>query len=298
MSQGSQKGLRMTGRGFARLRGADGWWFLAPALLGLVVLLLVMLVLQRPPWSAHSLDRVQQRGELRIGYAPEPPYALLRADGTPTGEGPIVAAEVARQLGLEPVWILTSFDRLIPELEARRFDVVAAGLFVTPARARRVRFSRPTLRVRQGWLQAAGAAAMPPSYAQAQPSAQHPIAVIEGSVEMAYFQPRAGADGLLVLPDAQAAAAAVAAGQAQALALSLPAVRALAAGSDGRLVARAGNSVGASLVALALHRDDTELAAAVDGVLAGYIGSAEHVAALASVGLSAKDLPDADAPRD
>lgn len=281
----------MTGA-FGRRLAAPAWL----ALLGLVLLL--VLVLQRPAWPDRSLDRVRQQGELRIGYAPEPPYALLQADGSPTGEGPIVAGEVARQLGLKPVWILTGFDRLIPELEARRFDLVAAGLFVTPARARRVRFSRPTLRVRPGWLQAAGAPAMPTSYAQAQPSAHGRIAVIEGSVEMAFFQPRAGADGLLVLPDAQAAAAAVAGGQAQALALSLPAVRALAAGSDGRLVARAGDGDGASLVALALHHDDTALAAAVDGVLAGYIGSAAHVDALATVGLSADDLPHADDPRD
>lgn len=275
------------------MSGAVGWRVLALALLGVVALLAA---LQLPIGQDRSLDRVRQRGELRVGYAPEPPYALLQADGTPTGEGPIVAAEVARQLGLRPVWILTSFDRLIPELEARRFDLVAAGLFVTPARARRVRFSSPTLRVRQGWLQPAGAATLPTAYAQVQPSATQRVAVIEGSVEMAYFLPRAGADGLLVLPDAQAAAAAVQAGRAQALALSLPAVRALAAASAGRLKAVAGNGQGASLVALALHRDDEALAAAVDAVLARYIGSPAHVAALKTFGLGADDLPDDDTP--
>lgn len=279
------------------MTGAFGRRLAAPAWLALVGLALLLLVLQRPAWPDRSLDRVRQQGELRIGYAPEPPYALLQADGSPTGEGPIVAGEVARQLGLKPVWILTGFDRLIPELEARRFDLVAAGLFVTPERARRVRFSRPTLRVRQGWLQPAGAAAMPPSYDLAKPSAAQRIAVIDGSVEMAFFQPRADPDGLLVLPDAQSAAAAVDAGQAQALALSLPTVRALAAASGGRLQAQAGNGQGASLVALALHQDDEALAAAVDGVLSGFIGSPAHVDALLAVGLGADDLPDADGSR-
>lgn len=271
-----------------------GWRVIAPGLLTVPALLLV---LHLPGWQDRSLDRVRERGELRVGYAPEPPYALLQPDGTPTGEGPIVAAEVARQLGLKPVWILTGFDRLIPELESRRFDLVAAGLFVTPARARRVRFSTPTLRVRQGWLQPAGAAAMPPAYDAVQPSATQRIAVIDGSVEMAFFQARAGLDGLLVLPDAQAAAATVEAGRAQALALSLPAVRALAAASGGRLQAHAGNGQGASLVALALHRDDETLTAAVNGVLAGWIGSPAHVAALHTVGLGADDLPETDDPR-
>jgi len=103
-----------------------------------------------------SLARARKAGELRVGYAVEAPYALVLPDGSVSGESPEVARAVATRLGLRTNWIKTPFERLLPELQARRFDLIAAGLFVNAQRAERVRFSRPTLRVRAGWLTLAG----------------------------------------------------------------------------------------------------------------------------------------------
>lgn len=249
--------------------------------------------------SDDALDRVRARGELRIGYAVEPPYAQLAADGTPGGESPEVAREVARRLGVRPTWVLTGFDRLIPELESDRFDLVAAGLFITPERAQRVRFSRPTLRVRPGWLRRPDAPAPQGAYAEAAGRPGLRIAAVAGSVEAAYFAARLpAAQRLLLVPDAGAGRDEVAAGRSDALALSLPTVLRMAAESQAGLVAEpaGGADAPADLVGLAVRPDDASLARAVDAALADYLGSPEHLAMLRPLGLGAADLP--GAPRD
>lgn len=251
-------------------------------------------------WWRHaehpsSLARARAAGALRIGYAIEAPYALLDADGQPTGESPGVARAVATHLGLGTTWVLTSFDQLIPDLERDRFDLIAAGLFVTPARARRVRFSRPTLTVRPGWLTRADQALNRP-YEAVQPRADWRVAVLQGSVEEAGFlQRQVPAAGLLRVPDAQSGLGAVLSGEAAALALSLPTVRAMALASAGRLTAQpaVGPHTPVQQVALAMAPGAADLAAAIDPVLAAYLGSPAHLALLQRWGLGRDDLPTA-----
>jgi len=253
-------------------------------------------------WLRHarddgSLARVRAAGEVRVGYSVEAPYALIVADGSVSGESPEVARVAAARLGVRPRWIETPFERLLPELESRRFDLVAAGLFVNPQRAARVRFTRPTLRVRAGWLTRAGNPKGLSSYEQLVRQPGLRVAALAGAVEHAALQALALPPGMLVsVPDAQSGLAAVSSGIADALALSLPTVRQMAARSGGRLdaVPAQGTTVHDNLVALAVHHDDIMLQAALDTALAHYVGSAEHLAMLQRFGLGAEDLPPAD----
>lgn len=247
-----------------------------------------------------SLARVRAAGELRVGYAVEAPYVLLLPDGSVSGESPEVARAVAARLGLKTGWIKTPFERLLPELESRRFDLIAAGLFVNPQRAQRVRFSRPTLRVRAGWLVVAGNPKDLASYEQLARQPDVRVAALSGSVEQAALDAlQLPAGRRVAVPDAQSGLAAVSSGAADALALSLPTVRRMAAASSGRLAALPvqGAAQRDNRVALAVHRDDAALQAAVDGALAGYVGSAEHRAMLQRFGLTPDDLPPADDAR-
>lgn len=246
------------------------------------------------PRDDGSLQRVRAAGEIRVGYAVEAPYALLLPDGGVTGESPEVARAVAARLALRTAWIKTPFERLLPELQARRFDLVAAGLFVNPQRATRVRFTRNTLHVRAGWLVQAGNPKAVASYEQLLQQPGVRVATLAGSVEQAALDalPLPPARRVLV-PDAQSGLAAVSSGAADALALSLPTVRQMAHASQGRLMAlpAQGATLRDNRVALALHRDDAALQAAIDAELASYIGSAEHRAMLQRFGFTAEDLP-------
>lgn len=241
-----------------------------------------------------SLARAQARGTLRFGLALEAPYALLGPDGSPTGESPGVARAVAAALQLHPEWIVTAFERLIDELRAERFDVIAAGLFISPERVRRLRFCRPQLRVLPGWLTAEGNPAGLAAYAEVGPATPLRVAVLEGSVEAAAFV-RQGVppDRLLRVPDARSGVAAVRTGAADGLALSWPSVVHLAAEAGPQLQAVSAAVPGqpSDRVAMAVRPGDRALQAAIDGVLAGYLGGPSHLGLLRSLGLSAADLP-------
>src|SRR5439155_25430281 len=61
-----------------------------------------------------------------------------------TGEASNVAKAVMQKLGVPDVeGVLTEFGALIPGLNANRFDMIAAGMFITPQRCNAILFSNP-----------------------------------------------------------------------------------------------------------------------------------------------------------
>lgn len=250
----------------------------------------------------RSLDRVVSEGVIRIGYAVEAPYAFLKPGGEVSGEAPEVAKAIAAQLGVPRIeWQQMEFDALIPQLEAGRIDVIAAGMFITPERARRVRFSKPTLRVRQGLLTGAGNPLQIHSYAQAVSRPDLKVAVLDGSAEQRMFR-RLGLpeERTVVVPDARTGRVAVESGVADCLALSLPSVRWLALqGLPGKTEAAAELTEDApltpvdetALTAFAFRREDRRLLAAWDRALEQFAGSPGHLAILQDLGLTLEDLP-------
>lgn len=244
-----------------------------------------------------SLQRLRQRGRIAVGYAVEPPYAEVGADGEVDGESPTAARRVAEALGLGRIdWVQTEFGRLIDELVGGRFDLLAAGLFVTEERRRRVHFSRPTLQVREGWLTRPGHPVATLSYVDARQRSGWRLVVLSGSVEERLLGERSLAT-VVSAPDARTAQALVRSGSADALALSLPTVRRLATLDPQHLVAAAAPpppgqaAAPAQLVALAMRLQDHALHAAVDQALDGYLGGPRHLQDLSRFGLTAEDLP-------
>lgn len=68
-----------------------------------------------------------------------PPYAYLDG-GKPAGFDAEFSRMLANHLKLEPVFLDTRFPDLILGMKARRFDVVASALYVTPERVKQVDF--------------------------------------------------------------------------------------------------------------------------------------------------------------
>lgn len=262
---------------------------LGAAVLLALPLLAALLWLAR---ADRSLQRVQQAGVLRVGYAVEAPYAWVGADGHVTGESPASALRIAARLGLPRVeWVQVPFDQLIPALRQRRFDMVAAGLFITEARRALVRFSDPTVRVMPGLLVASGNPKAVRSYRDALRPGGPRIAALSGSVEQSRLKSLGVADAqLLVVPDAQAGRAAVAGGVAAALALSLPALRQMAQGLPGAFDVLADPDAAADRVGFAFHPDDAALQQAWNAAQAGWVGGEEQRRMLAALGLPAADI--------
>lgn len=80
---------------------------------------------------------------ITIGIANEEPYGY-EEDGDATGEAPELAKEILSRMGYDDVdFVVTDFGGLIAGLNAGRFDVIAAGMFITDERAEEVLFTDP-----------------------------------------------------------------------------------------------------------------------------------------------------------
>lgn len=94
--------------------------------------------------GGDSLDRARQSGTIKIGIAGEQPFGYLDRDGRATGEAPEVARAVFAALGIGTVQpVQVGFTSLLAGLVVRRYDVVAAGLPITPQRCSQAAFSIP-----------------------------------------------------------------------------------------------------------------------------------------------------------
>jgi len=196
------------------------------SILGACALLAVAAVLWRQARD-RSLDDMLDSGVLRIGYAVEAPYAFLTPEGEVTGQSPELARLIAPRIGARELrWRLAEFGALLAELEEGRIDVVAAGMFITPERARRVAFSEPVFHVRQGLLVARGNPHGLHSYADALDRPGVRIAALTGAVEADLLR-RLGLPQtrLLQAPDARTGLSAVETGLADGLALSSPTIQ-------------------------------------------------------------------------
>lgn len=185
-----------------------------------------VLFLRSSAGGDDSLERIKRAGVIRIGYAVEAPHAFLGPGGRVTGQSPELARLVATRLGIgRTVWRLTEFSQLIDDLESDRIDVIAAGMYVTPERARRVAFSEPIFHASQGLLVARGNPRRLHAYEDLRAGGTLRVAVLAGAVEEDMLR-RMGLTGkqLVEVPDAATGRAAVETGMADALALSAPTI--------------------------------------------------------------------------
>src|SRR5690349_11223516 len=107
----------------------------------------------RLAFAETTLQRAKRQGYIRVGFANEAPFGYATPDGKLTGEAPEVAKAVLAKMGISQVdGVLTEFGSLIPGLLAGRFDIIAAGMFITPKRCEQIRFSEPSYGIGQAFL--------------------------------------------------------------------------------------------------------------------------------------------------
>jgi polar amino acid transport system substrate-binding protein len=107
--------------------------------------------------AESTLERARREGVIRVGFANENPYAFAQPDGTLSGEAVEVARAVFQQLGIDEMeGVLTQFGSLIPGLQAGRFDVITAGMYITPTRCEEVLFADPEYQVGEALIVEAG----------------------------------------------------------------------------------------------------------------------------------------------
>jgi polar amino acid transport system substrate-binding protein len=99
-----------------------------------------------PGWADDSLERVTSSKSARIGFANEAPFTYQQADGSLGGADYETAKALLEKLGVTKLeGVLVNFASLIPGLNAKRFDIVAAGLYIRKERCAQALFSDPNL---------------------------------------------------------------------------------------------------------------------------------------------------------
>lgn len=249
-----------------------------------------------------TLEAAKAAGRVRIGYANEAPFAYMDpASGQVTGEAVEIARTVLGKMGVSQVeGVLTEFGSLIPGLQAGRFDIIAAGMYVTPERCKQVTFSNPTYGVGQAFIVQQGNPKDLHSYEDVAKSQDARLGVVVGAIEASYAeQTKIPSERVVVFPDAASALAGVDGGRADAYAATALTVNDLLAKAGKGSLERAepftdpsidGESV-RGYGAYAFRTSDQDFADAFNGELASFIGSEEHRKLVEPFGFTKTELP-------
>ena len=175
-----------------------------------------------------TLARAQREGYVTVGFAQERPYAYQNENGELTGEAVEVARSILSKLGIEELrGELTEFGSLIPGLNAGRYDMVTAGMFITPDRAQEALFANPEYSIGEAIAVKTGNPLSLHSYEDIAANSAAKVAVPAGAIEYDYLIASGVAEEqIVVVPDIAAALAALQADRADAFTATGPAVQA------------------------------------------------------------------------
>ncbi|EHQ89247.1 ectoine/hydroxyectoine ABC transporter substrate-binding protein EhuB [Desulfosporosinus youngiae] len=178
--------------------------------------------------TKSTLATAKERGYVVVGFANEKPYAYQTPDGQLTGEAVEVARTVLKNMGInEMKGELTEFASLIPGLKAKRFDMITAGMFINPERAKEVDFANPEYRIGESIAVKKGNPLNLHSYKDIAANPEATIAVPGGAIEYDYLL-KSGVPlkQIMTVPDMPAALSALQSGRADALTATGPSVQA------------------------------------------------------------------------
>jgi polar amino acid transport system substrate-binding protein len=266
--------------------------FIGLAAIGLSAVPLAPLAL-----AASTLERAKQDGFIRVGFANEAPFGFATPEGKLTGEAPEVAKAVLNAIGIPQIdGVLTEFGSLIPGLKAKRFDIIAAGMFITPKRCAEIAYSEPSYGIGQAMLVKAGNPKKIADYGSIVANKDLKLAVMAGAVEAGYAKdagvPQAQ---LVVLPDQSSLLAAVQAGRADAAVLTALSIANMAKKGEGVESTKPFGEVAGKSVkghgGFGFRKDDKELYQAFNEQLKKFIGTPEHIALVEPFGFGKDYLP-------
>lgn len=247
--------------------------------------------------QAASLEQIKDNSRIRIGYANETPFAYTETDGRVTGESPEIAKIIFEKMGIKQVdGVLTEWGSLIPGLRAGRFDVIAAGMYITPARCKQVIFTDPQYALPDTLLVAQGNPKNLHSYADIAKNPDVKLAIMAGTVNLAYARDSGVKDAqILQVPDTTAQLQAVRAGRADAAVGTQLTMKGLASKGGEKVEAISDFTDDPSHTgygALAFRPEDKALRDAVNAEMKKWLGSEEHLKTVAPFGFDRSNVTD------
>ncbi|MUG67050.1 ectoine/hydroxyectoine ABC transporter substrate-binding protein EhuB [Paenibacillus sp. 7541] len=251
--------------------------------------------------QGSTLEKAIERGYVTVGFANEKPYAYQTADGELTGEAVEIARVILERLGVgEMRGELTEFGSLIAGLQANRFDMITAGMFITPDRCSAVLFADPEYSIGEALAVKQGNPLNLGSYEDIAANEEARVAVMTGAVEIGYME-KSGipSERIIQVPDQASAISALQADRVQAITMTGPSLQAmLDSASDDQIERVAdfeqpvidGESV-RGYGATAFRQADTEFQQAYNAELQKMKESGELLEILQEFGFTEDELP-------
>lgn len=145
--------------------------------------------------GAMSTAQAQER-EIRIGTeAGYAPFEYKNAQGEIVGFDIDVGNAICEKLQAKCEWIDQPFDSLIPGLQARKFDIIHAGITRSEARERVVAFSENLYAIPTQLIAKKGSGLLP----SIESLKGKRIGVLQGSTQEAYARKAWGKDGATIV---------------------------------------------------------------------------------------------------
>jgi polar amino acid transport system substrate-binding protein len=209
-----------------RKKGSSLWLLLLAPLIVLVLAACSSASSQEEP---STLEQAQQEGTITVGFANEQPYAYMNEDLELTGVSVDIARRIMENLGVpELEGILTEFSILIPGLQAERFDIVTAGMYITPGRASAdsVEFANPEFTIGEAIVVQAGNPQEIYSYEDIAENEEVTVAAVAGTIEYDYLlETGVPEERIISVPDNASALSSLQAGRVDVFSLTEPTVR-------------------------------------------------------------------------
>ena len=247
--------------------------------------------------QADTLEEIKDSSSVRIGYANETPFAYTALDGSVTGESPEIVRKVFERMQIDTIKpVLTEWGSLIPGLRAGRFDLIAAGMYITPERCKQVLFTDPHYRLLDTLLVAEGNPKNLRSYEDIANNPDVKIAIMSGTVNLGYARKAGIKDSqILQVPDTTSQLQAVRSGRADAAIGTQLTMKGLAdkAGDDVEAIADFKDDPSrAGYGALAFRPQDKALRDAINAELKQWLGSEEHLKTIEPFGFDRSNVTD------
>ncbi|MED3624086.1 ectoine/hydroxyectoine ABC transporter substrate-binding protein EhuB [Neobacillus thermocopriae] len=251
--------------------------------------------------SLSTLEKAKKEGSITIGFANEKPFAYQDENGKLTGEAVEVARAVLKNLGInEMKGVLTEFGSLIPGLNAKRFDMITAGMYITPERCEEVIFANPEYTLGA----ALGVKANNPlnlkSYEDIKSNPNAKVGVMAGAIEHNYLKDSGIPEKQIsIVPDIPSAISALLSGRVDAVTMTGPSLEAMLESANSKEIVRVkdfeqpiinGNPIqgyGAS----AFRKEDTEFRDAFNAELQKLKESGELLKIIEPFGFTENELP-------
>ncbi|MBI1249170.1 ectoine/hydroxyectoine ABC transporter substrate-binding protein EhuB [bacterium] len=280
------------------------------SLTGILALLILLAALGVIFWQANrsnvnnetTLARIQRTATIRIGFANEAPYGYLNTKTDQvTGEAPAIAKVILSKLGVKNVVpIVTDFGSLIPGLKAKRFDIIAAGMYITPQRSREIAFSNPTYAIGESFIVKADNPLDLHSYEDVHDHPAAKIGVMGGSVEQGYAESLGVRnDQIVVFADYPSALLGLKGGRIDAVAVTDLTANDLLQKQQSDEIEKAtdfqdpvidGKTI-RGYGAFGFRKEDVDLREAFNKQLAKFIDSPEHLKLVKPFGFDRSTLP-------